>query len=342
MTNPTGRVATGTDERSMSALTPQEIVQELDKHIVGQHQAKRAVAIALRNRWRRQQVEPALRAEITPKTLLMIGPTGVGKTEIARRIARLTNSPFIKVEASKYTEVGYVGRDVESMIRDLAAAAVAQVRAELEGEVRQSARQRAEDRIIDLLVPPGGTAIDADTVSRRREGIRGQLRAGLLDERRVDLDVMETPKLPGLNIFGQGADSGGMDAGLQGMLSGLMPAQHRVQIVLGRIEGLVGQMHVAATQQGIGIIGHQLQRAVEVSERGLPIADVRVANTAVEVPDGFQRAFALQREDTRLESGHGGCAGRFCGHLVSTGQVSGRSGHRFLGNGQTREQEQQR
>ncbi len=135
-------------------MTPQEIVCELDKHIVGQHQAKRAVAIALRNRWRRQQVEPGLRAEITPKNILMIGPTGVGKTEIARRLARLADAPFIKVEATKFTEVGYVGKDVDAIIRDLADIAVKQTRVAEMKKVRARAEDTAEERLLDILIPP--------------------------------------------------------------------------------------------------------------------------------------------------------------------------------------------
>src|SRR5205809_3292955 len=137
----------------MDALTPREIVQELDKYIVGQDKAKRAVAIALRNRWRRQQLPPELRDEVAPKNIIMIGPTGVGKTEIARRLATLARSPFLKVEASKFTEVGYVGRDVESMIRDLVELGIAMVRDERYEELRPQARQAAEERLLDLLLP---------------------------------------------------------------------------------------------------------------------------------------------------------------------------------------------
>ena len=137
----------------MSALTPSQIVAELDRYIVGQHRAKRAVAIALRNRWRRQNLPPELRDEVAPKNIIMIGPTGVGKTEIARRLARLAQAPFLKVEASKYTEVGYVGRDVESMIRDLTELSVNMVKAEMAAEVRERAEAVAEERLLDLLLP---------------------------------------------------------------------------------------------------------------------------------------------------------------------------------------------
>jgi len=174
-------------------MNPQEIVNELNKHIVGQHQAKRAVAIALRNRWRRQQVEPGLRAEITPKNILMIGPTGVGKTEIARRLARLADAPFIKVEATKFTEVGYVGKDVDSIIRDLADIAVKQTREAEKAKVRVRAEDAAEDRILDILVPApradfGGVAAAAGE-STARQTFRKKLREGSLADREIELDV---------------------------------------------------------------------------------------------------------------------------------------------------------
>ena len=162
-------------------MTPQEIVAELDKHIVGQNQAKRAVAIALRNRWRRQQVQGDLRAEITPKNILMIGPTGVGKTEIARRLARLADAPFIKVEATKFTEVGYVGKDVDAIIRDLADIAVKQTREAEKRKVRTRAEDLAEDRILDILLPPprgefGSTPSDSSPEVSTRQAYRKKLR----------------------------------------------------------------------------------------------------------------------------------------------------------------------
>ena len=188
-----------TSATSIDALTPRQIVAELDKYVVGQRQAKRAVAIALRNRMRRQKLPAELAEEVAPKNILMIGPTGVGKTEIARRLARLAQSPFIKVEASKFTEVGYVGRDVESMVRDLVGLAVDMVREERLIEVREKARQNAEERLLDLLLPPiqpaAGPSPDPegarDLARRTREKFRDQLHAGRLDDRVVEVEVRD-------------------------------------------------------------------------------------------------------------------------------------------------------
>jgi ATP-dependent HslUV protease ATP-binding subunit HslU len=180
----------------MSEMTPREIVQELDKHIIGQDAAKRSVAIALRNRWRRMQVDEQLRAEITPKNILMIGPTGVGKTEIARRLARLANAPFIKVEATKFTEVGYVGRDVESIVRDLADAAIKLARETAMDKVRHRAEDAAEDRILDALLPSpkGMSAGEPDErTSDTRQKFRKRLREGTLDDREIEVEVSVTP-----------------------------------------------------------------------------------------------------------------------------------------------------
>ena len=180
----------------MSALTPREIVNELDRYIIGQHAAKRAVAIALRNRWRRMQLEPALRDEVTPKNILMIGPTGVGKTEIARRLAHLANAPFIKVEATKFTEVGYVGKDVEQIVRDLADAAVKMAREQAKAQVRMQAEDRAEERILDALLPKrqlhgfmGETQQPDSGDSETRQKLRKQLREGALDEREIEIET---------------------------------------------------------------------------------------------------------------------------------------------------------
>ncbi|HPQ16100.1 MAG TPA: ATP-dependent protease ATPase subunit HslU, partial [Bryobacteraceae bacterium] len=177
------------EEPVLDELTPREIVRELDKYVIGQQEAKRAVAIALRNRIRRQKLDPDMAEEVMPKNILMIGPTGVGKTEIARRLAKLANSPFLKVEASKFTEVGYVGRDVESMIRDLVEIAIDMVREERLDEVADRAEKNAEERMLDLLMPPQPE--NSESMERTREKLREKLRAGRLDDRMVDIDVKE-------------------------------------------------------------------------------------------------------------------------------------------------------
>ncbi|MDA7417871.1 ATP-dependent protease ATPase subunit HslU [Xenophilus arseniciresistens] len=203
------------------SMTPQEIVSELDNHIVGQPEAKRAVAIALRNRWRRQQVDAKLRAEITPKNILMIGPTGVGKTEIARRLARLADAPFIKVEATKFTEVGYVGKDVDSIIRDLAEVAVKQTREAEAAKVRMRAEDAAEDRILDALLPGARDAEGrpaSDSGNATRQAFRKKLREGQLDDKEIEIDVAEQ-RAP-LEIMGP-AGMEEMTEQLKGMFSQL-------------------------------------------------------------------------------------------------------------------------
>ncbi|QIK36714.1 ATP-dependent protease ATPase subunit HslU [Caldichromatium japonicum] len=177
----------------MSAITPQQIVAELDKHIVGQHEAKRAVAIALRNRWRRAQIPEPLHSEITPKNILMIGPTGVGKTEIARRLAKLANAPFIKVEATKFTEVGYVGRDVESIIRDLADISVKMAREQEMAKLADLAEVASEERILDALLPQASSFEGDGRSSATRERLRGKLRSGELDDREIEIQLAATP-----------------------------------------------------------------------------------------------------------------------------------------------------
>jgi ATP-dependent HslUV protease ATP-binding subunit HslU len=220
------------EQLALDDLTPREIVAELDKYVVGQKDAKRAVAIALRNRMRRQKLTPDLAEEIIPKNIIMIGPTGVGKTEIARRLAKLTNSPFLKVEASKFTEVGYVGRDVESMIRDLVEIAIDMIREEKLEDVADKAELNAEERLLDLLLPPpaprpsestsggmvleGSTSEGSDSQSRTREKLRQQLREGKLDERMVELDVRER-NFPSFEIISnQGVEE--MDVNIKDML----------------------------------------------------------------------------------------------------------------------------
>ena len=225
--------------QSLENLTPQQIVAELDKYVVGQRAAKRSVAIALRNRWRRQQLAPEIADEIAPKNILMIGPTGVGKTEIARRLAKLARAPFLKVEASKFTEVGYVGRDVESMVRDLVEIAVSMVRDERREAVRELAIVRAEDRLLQLLVPPRPvssylhpreTDDEDDEMAKTREKFRTKLRAGKLDARTVEVEVEESA-YPSLEMFNpQGAEDVG--ANLKDMLPGLFGRKRRQQLAV--------------------------------------------------------------------------------------------------------------
>jgi ATP-dependent HslUV protease ATP-binding subunit HslU len=202
----------------LDSLTPREIVTELDRFIVGQRAAKRAVAVALRNRWRRQQLDPLLREEVAPKNIIMIGPTGVGKTEIARRLSKLTGSPLLKVEASKFTEVGYVGRDVESIIRDLTDAAVQMVRDERVHEVQVRAERAAEDRLLDLLVVSSSSMTEPSLEDRRRS-LKKPLRDGLLEDHEVELEVSES-RVPTLEMFGpQGMESMGIN--LKDMFGGM-------------------------------------------------------------------------------------------------------------------------
>ena len=230
-------------ETSVDSLTPREIVVELDKHVVGQKQAKRAVAIALRNRMRRQKLPAEMRDDVLPKNILMIGPTGVGKTEIARRLAKLAHSPFLKVEASKYTEVGYVGRDVESMIRDLVEIAVNMVRDEQRVSVQAKAQGNAEERLLDLLLPPRPYAPDEDPgnvreeTTRTRERFREQLRDGRFDDRVVEIEVREKGGFPSLEII-TGANVEEVEFNLKDMMPGLFQGRSkkkRVQVREARV-----------------------------------------------------------------------------------------------------------
>src|SRR5208337_967757 len=219
---------------SLDDLTPRQIVAELDKYVVGQANAKRSVAVALRNRMRRQKLAPEIAEDILPKNIIMIGPTGVGKTEIARRLARLTNSPFLKVEASRFTEVGYVGRDVESMVRDLVEISIDMVREERVDEVAEKAEQNAEERLLDLLLPPPPSlkrheksvgdeeeraAAAQEQFYRSREKWRAQLREGKLDERQVDVEVRDR-SFPAFEVISsQGIEE--MDINIKDILPGL-------------------------------------------------------------------------------------------------------------------------
>ncbi len=214
----------------MDTLTPRKIVEELDKYIIGQNNAKKAVAIALRNRWRRQRLSPELKDEVLPKNIIMIGPTGVGKTEIARRLSKLANAPFLKIEASKFTEVGYVGRDVESMIRDLTEIAVGMVRSEYLEKIREKAKHLAEERLLDLLLPqPRFAKIEVDEQEREksretRERLREQLRSGKLDSRYVDIEVREKVMPFGV-ISNAGLED--IEINLKSMLGNLLPEKSK-------------------------------------------------------------------------------------------------------------------
>src|SRR5450432_2513940 len=213
------------DEVRLDEMTPRQIVAELDKHVVGQRNAKRAVAIALRNRVRRQKLAPEMAVDVMPKNIIMIGSTGVGKTEIARRLARMSNSPFLKVEASKFTEVGYVGRDVESMIRDLAEIAIDMVREERLNEIGERAERNAEERLLDLLMPPPSETAEApESVDRTREKLRERLRAGKLDDRMVEVDVKE--RGPTFEVSSLGGMEE-MDINLKDVLPGLFGGRTR-------------------------------------------------------------------------------------------------------------------
>jgi ATP-dependent HslUV protease ATP-binding subunit HslU len=221
--------ATPTGRKPLEDLTPREIVAELDKFVIGQRAAKRAVAIALRNRWRRQQLPPPVAEEILPKNILMIGPTGVGKTEIARRLAKLARAPFLKVEASKFTEVGYVGRDVESMVRDLVEIALGMVKAEKRRAVEDRARRAAEDRLLEILVPGRSPAFaetpEATSFEQTIEKFREKLRSGGLDEREVEVEV-DDPTTPSFEMFTpQGVEEVGFN--LQDMMPGLFSRRRK-------------------------------------------------------------------------------------------------------------------
>ena len=316
-----------TTASSTDALTPREIVAELDRYVVGQHQAKRAVAVALRNRMRRQKLPPDLASEVAPKNILMIGPTGVGKTEVARRLARLAQSPFIKVEASKFTEVGYVGRDVESMVRDLVELAVGMVREEQLVEVREKARANAEERLLDLLVPPArpGPApivppvqgVDEaasetpppDSARRTREKLRAQLLAGLLDDRMVELEARES-SFPSLQVIG-GTSFEEIDVTMKEMMPGLFgrsrPRKMRVPEAFDHLAREEEQKLIDMDSVGRTAIERVEQAGIIFVDEIDKIAGRERAHGPDVSREGVQRDILPIVEGTSVKTKHGMC-----------------------------------
>jgi len=285
-------------------LTPREIVRELDRYIVGQTAAKRAVAIALRNRWRRQQLPAAVRREVMPANIILIGPTGVGKTEIARRLARLAGAPFVKVEASKFTEVGYVGRDVDSIVRDLVEAAVALVRAERSEQVRVAAQRAAEDRLVDLLLPPSSSGEREES----RRSLRRLLREGALEEREVELEVAET-RMPVLNLLGgQGMES--LELNLREALGGMFQRKNRRRMTVAQARAVLEGEEIERLVDRSEAEREALLRA---QESGIVFLDeidkIAGRSTAVSGPDvsreGVQRDLLPLVEGTTVNTRYG-------------------------------------
>ena len=295
-------------------MTPRQVVEELDRYIVGQEKAKRAVAIALRNRVRRLKLPPEMAEEVAPKNIIMIGPTGVGKTEIARRLARLANSPFIKVEASKYTEVGYVGRDVESMVRDLADIALEMVKIERALEVGQVARAHVEERLLDILLPPPGPPRDLaepdahEQFQRTREKFRQQLRDGLLEDHAVEIEVRQD-SFPAFRIFGAGGLEE-MDINLRESLGGLFGGRKKSRRVAVREAREILQRE--EEEKLIDVDAAKREALERVEQSGIVFIDEidkvagRERGTGPDVSrEGVQRDLLPLVEGTRVSTKHG-------------------------------------
>jgi ATP-dependent HslUV protease ATP-binding subunit HslU len=306
------------ERRSLDSLSPREIVAELDRWVVGQTAAKRAVAIALRSRIRRRRLPPAVAAEVTPKNILMIGPTGVGKTEIARRLAQLAGSPFVKVEASKFTEVGYVGRDVDSIVRDLVAAAVDMVRREKQAEVRERADARVEERLLDLLLPPphpvAGEPPEAhearrETLHASREKLRAQLRAGQLESRPVEVDVPERA-MPMVQFIGSQGTEEMEVGGLRDVFSGLFGNRtKRRSLPIGEARAVLRQEEEARLVDQDQVAREAVERAESAGIVFLDEVDKIAGRESTHGPDvsreGVQRDLLPIVEGTTVSTKYG-------------------------------------